>query len=531
MSVPDVVTTDDRRAPPGLGGQPEPGNHLEHEAGVDRLVVVVLIGFSASLIAAFWVPTLSDGLMTDELLSAWVSSDGLGDAVDRAYTHQGNSPLYFVLLWAWRAVAGSSELMLRLPSVLCMAAAAHQLARLGRELDGGRWSTGVIAAFVLLANTDVMLAGVTARPYALLLLSVVVSARALVHFLHSGRRRCGVVWILAAGVSLLMSPFAALALPAHLVALLDAARGRRITPFGSPTPGVDARVWQRRLPGLLALGALVASPLVPQVLALARRSEELVLVGVPDVADLVEALVPVPLAAAVAIGALVGGRGGRWQASDPALRLIAVWAFAPIVSCWVVSNLTGTSIWVDRYRLGAVPGIALLVGLGIGRIRRSHGRAVASAVLLVLSLWLVSETAGIQRHGWREAVDWAREETTGEQVTIALDTDLIELQNLDLLTDPDWQEYLSGPVEHYGLPGRLVLLPKGPADAALEYQQRVIDDLTRGRDTVVVISRVLFRGPPDQLAGFRASMRAGDWTETAGPIVGPHQAVVFRRGS
>ncbi|MFN3218799.1 MAG: glycosyltransferase family 39 protein, partial [Acidimicrobiales bacterium] len=295
-----MVTTDDRRAASTLGEHPEPEQPIEHESGLDRLVVAALVGFSASLIAAFWVPTLSDGLMTDELLSAWVSSEGVVDAVDRAFTHQGNSPLYFVLLWAWRAVVGSSELMLRLPSVLCIAAAAYHLARLGIELDGGRRLTGVTAAFVLLANTDVMLAGVTARPYALLLLSVVVSARALVHFLHDGRWRCGLVWVLAAGVSMLMSPFAALVLPAHLVVLADAARGRRITPFGSPTPSVDSHLWQRRMPGLLALGALATSPLVPQALALARRSQELVLVGVPDVADLVEALVPVPLLAAVA---------------------------------------------------------------------------------------------------------------------------------------------------------------------------------------------------------------------------------------
>lgn len=531
LPVPEVVTIDDRQAGSPATDRPEPEDHHEHEDALDRLVVVALVGFAASLIAAFWVPVLSYGLMTDELLSAWVSSGGFGDAVDRAFTHQGNSPLYFVLLGAWRAVAGSSEVALRLPSVLCMAAAAHQLARLGRELDDGRRVTGVVAAFVLLANTDVMLAGVTARPYALLVLSVVVSMRALVHFLHDGRLRCGLVWVLAAGVSLLMSPFAALALPAHLVALVGAARGRRIAPFGSPAPGVDARIWQRRLPGLLAIGALVVSPLVPQVFALAGRSQELVLVGVPDLVDLVEALVPVPLVAAVAVGHILGGRRRHRQAPDPALTLIVVWALAPIVACWVVSNLTGTSIWVDRYRLGAIPGIALLVGLGVGRIGRSHGRVVASAVLLFFSLWNVSEAAGLDRHGWREAVEWARAETAGEQVTIALDTDLIELQNLELLTDPDWQEYLSGPVQHYGLPGRVVLLPKGPAEAVLAYREQVIDDLSQGRDTVVVISRVLFRGPPDQLAGFRTAMAADGWSETAGPIVGPHQAVVFRRGS
>jgi mannosyltransferase len=527
--VPDLATTDDRPATTSVCGDEQTNTEGARETALDRLVGVALAGFAASVIAAFWVPALFHGLMTDELLSAWVSSDGLGEAVDRAFIHQGNSPLYFVALWTWRAVAGSSELMLRLPSVLCLVLAAWQMARLGMELDGGRRLTGLIAAFVLLAHTDVMLAGITARPYALLLLSVVVSVRALIHFLHSARWSAGLVCTMAAATALLMSPFAILALFGHLVALLDAARGHGISPAGQPTPRVDPRTWQRRLPPLALLGVLASLPVVPQVLALARRSDELVLVSVPGIADLFDALVPLPLAAAVAVGILAGGWRGRRTAPDPALRLVAAWAFGPVASCWVVSNLTGTSIWVDRYRLAAVPAFALLAGLGVGRIRCTRGRAVACATLVVLMIWLAAASAGLHRHGWREAVDWARTQTAGESVTIAIDTDLIELQNLDLLRDPAWQEYLSGPIEHYGLPGEVVLLPKGPAEEARAFQKAMIDELASGRSTVVVVSRVLFRSPPDQVGAFRAAMVTRGWTETAGPIVGPHQAVVFRR--
>jgi hypothetical protein len=389
--------------------------------------------------------------------------------------------------------------------------------------------TGLVAAFVLIANADAMAAGTVARPYALLLLSVVVSARALVHFLHGGRWRAGVLWILAAAVSLLMSPFALLALVAHVVALADAGRGRRIRPSGSTTPRVESRVWQRRLAPLLALGALVTFPILPQLVALTRRRDEIVTASIPDIAELIEVLLPVSLAGSVVLGIAVGGWRGRWAASDPVLRFVGAWALAPVVLCWVVSNLTGTSIWVDRYRVAAVPAVALLVGLGVGRITRSSGRAIACTALVVVSLWSVSGLAGLHVHGWREAVDWARFETAGEPVTIAIDSDLVELQNLDLLDDPDWQQYLSGPIAHYGLAGEVVLLPKGPADGVSAHQQRIIDELMANDDTIVVISRVLFRGPPDQLGVFRAALTADGWVETAGPIVGPHQAVVFRR--
>jgi hypothetical protein len=466
--------------------------------------------------------------MTDELLSAWVTSDSVGDTIERASTHQGNSPLYFVLLWIWRAV-GSSEVVLRLPSVVCVGAAAWQLARLGTELDRGRRLTGLVAAFVLVAHTEVTLAATTARPYALLLLALVVSTRALVHFLHGGSWRAGLLWILAAATSLLMTPFAILALSAHIVAVIGAWRGSAIAPWGTRTARIEPQVWVRRIPALGALGVLVTVPLVPQVLALARRRDEVVTAAVPDVGDLVAELVPVPLLLAVGVGATIWG--WRRDSSGPALRMAAAWAFGAIAACWAVSNLTGTSIWVDRYRLPAVPGLALLAGLGVGRIAHHRGRAMACTVLIVFSLASAAGMAGLNRHGWREAVQWARVETSGEPVTIALDSDLVELRELHLLDDPAWQEYLSGPVQYYGLPGDIVLLPTGPSDATALHQRRLIEELTAGTDTVVLISTVLFRGPPDHVFAFRSAMAAAGWSETSGPLVAQHQAVVFRRGA
>lgn len=506
---------------------------------VDRLTAVGLVGFSIAVVIAFWVPALFYGLMTDELLSAWVSSDGLRHAVDRAQRFQGNSPVYFSALWAWRSAMGSSELVLRLPSLLCLVAAAWQLSRLGTEIDHGRRLTGLVAAFFLIAHTEVTLAATTARPYALLLLSVVVSTRAVVHFLHSGSRRAGVLWVLAAAISLSMSPFAALALAAHLVAIVGSARGHRIVPSTSTSLPVEASVWRRRLPGLAVLGAVATAPMAPQVLALARRRGEIVTAGIPDVPDLVEVLLPVSLVVVVGVGIAGGGwrddspagagRRSLGTAADPALRVAAAWAFGTIALSWALSHLTGTSIWVERYRIAAVPGLGLFIGLVIGRMSRRSARSLAAALLVALSLWSASEMSGLNRHGWREAVDWARAKTADEQVVIALDSDLVELRDLDLLDDPAWRGYLSGPVEYYGLPGDIVLLPTGSAPQNLAHQQRLIDALVSGDDTVVVISTVLFRGPPDHLGDFRVAMRAAGWSETAGPRVGQHQAVVFRR--
>ncbi|MFN3216391.1 MAG: glycosyltransferase family 39 protein [Acidimicrobiales bacterium] len=496
----------------------------------DRRLVAALLGASAAFVVAFWTPLLGYGLMTDELLTAWVSSDGLLETIERAQRHQGNSPVYFALVWVWRNVAGSSEWILRLPSLVCTIAAAWHLFRLGAELDGERRLTGVVAAFVLVADTNVILRATTARPYGLLLLLSVLSARALARYLASGSWRSGFTWVLTAVASLAMTPFAAPALLAHLVALGDRGRGRHLTPLrSSGAIGHDPTQWRRRLPALFGLGLVVSLPMAPQVLALSRRSDELVFSSLPGVGDLIAALVPVSLFAAVAVGVAVGGWRGRLRIADPVLRFVGAWAVGPAVVLFTVSNITGNSLWVDRYRVIAVPAVALLVGLGVSRIGRGLGRAVAGTALVLVSLWSVTGFVGLQQQGWREAVEWARAETSGEPIVIALDSALVELGDLALLDDPEWVPYLSGPIVHYPLEGDVNLLPQGPGDDIVAHQQRVIGDLAETSRTIVLISRVTHRAPPDHLEAFRARLGAEGWTESSGPLVGPIQAFVFRR--
>jgi hypothetical protein len=249
----------------------------------------------------------------------------------------------------------------------------------------------------------------------------------------------------------------------------------------------------------------------------------------PEASDLVAALVPVSLFTAVAIGVIVGGWRGMLSVGDPVLRFLTAWALGPPVVLWTVSNLTGNSIWVDRYRVIAVPAVALLVGLGVSRIARPAGRAAAGFALLIVSLWSVSGFVGLQQQGWREAVQWARTETSGETIAIALDSALVELSDLALLDDPEWRPYLSGPLEYYPLDGDVALLPQGTGDHIVEYQQQVIAELAETSRTIVLISRVTHRVPPDHLTAFRERLGADGWTESSGPLVGPIQAWVFRR--
>ena len=68
-----------------------------------------LWGVTALLAIGLWLWPLRSSLWTDELGTWWVIKDGLGDAIDRALTFHGQSPLFYVLLWGTRHVAGRSR--------------------------------------------------------------------------------------------------------------------------------------------------------------------------------------------------------------------------------------------------------------------------------------------------------------------------------------------------------------------------------------------------------------------------------------
>ena len=62
---------------------------------------------TAVVIVSLWLMPLSSSLWLDELGTWWVVKDGAGDAIDRALTFHGQSPLYYLIVWSARVVGGT----------------------------------------------------------------------------------------------------------------------------------------------------------------------------------------------------------------------------------------------------------------------------------------------------------------------------------------------------------------------------------------------------------------------------------------
>lgn len=106
---------------------------------------------------------------------------------------------YYLLMHAWTAVAGTSGVALRVPSVLAMAAVAGVVARIGGELVTPR--AGLLAGLVLCATPAASRTAQEARPYAFAMLAAAAATLLLVRALRAPSTTTWVWYGIALAVS------------------------------------------------------------------------------------------------------------------------------------------------------------------------------------------------------------------------------------------------------------------------------------------------------------------------------------------
>jgi mannosyltransferase len=278
--------------------------------------------------------------------------------------------LYYLLMHVVIAVGGSSETVLRLPSLIAMSLAAGLVAALGRRLARDSdlpapaaigVAAGLLFALVPLTTRYAQ----EARPYALTTLFAVAATYCLVR----GAARDGTAgraWWVGYPIALLLTGafnlFAVLLAVAHGLSL----------------------VWARRRDVLwrwLAGCAAVAALLAPIAVLTAGQSAQLNWVTTPGPStiaslarDFSGALVLVPVAALLGWLGCVAGRGVRRDAGLTLAVVALPWLVLPPVLLIVVSF--AHPVYVERYVMFCLPALSLLAAAGLVWLVRLTGKAV-----------------------------------------------------------------------------------------------------------------------------------------------------------
>jgi hypothetical protein len=289
---------------------------------------------------------LDASLWIDEGISVGIASHPAGE-IPGLLRQDGSPPAYYLLLHAWTELAGTSEALLRTPSLLFALLAIPASLWAGWSLFGRRagWVCAVFAAVSPFLTTYAQ----EARMYSLVALLSVLATAAFAHAFVYRRRR-----FLPAFAVLL-----ALLLYTHYWAFFLALGG--LAALAGLVVASPARERRRLLlDGALAFG-LPALAFVPWLPALAFQLEH---TGAPwsnppPVGALVGALALV--AAAVLVPRLAAGEDER-----RALRALALVAAVTLAAGWASAHVEPG--WAGRYLAVLVGPLLLLAGAALARV-------------------------------------------------------------------------------------------------------------------------------------------------------------------
>jgi hypothetical protein len=402
-------------------------------------------------------PLAQESLWLDELHTAWVVAGKWSDIESRA--HIGNqSPLYFYVVRGVTSILGTSEVSLRLPSLV----AGIALIPLAWWLTW-RWTRQATAAFVvaiLLAwDPWCVFYAQEARSYALVQAVGLIQVGCFWCLLQGGSRRCRVVVVLATGVMFYLHYTSLIVVAGECIAYVVHAlfwRGGRAYP---PRHALfDA-----------ACCAVLIAPALPHLreIALHRDNWSLV-VARPDVVRLFTLLSLGPYVA-LPLGALVASRilqkvipakarsATAVGVLPAALVVTACWFCVPLVLTWLLTVLDVVRLFMVRYLAVVIAAPMVFGGLVIAAVPQAWVRGVSAAVVVLVSLQhggLVSQLCqrgrlvSYRNQDWRAAVARIRDDTAAtKNWPVLVRSGFIEADRLRTAPeDPLLRDYCLAPV-------------------------------------------------------------------------------------
>ena len=364
-------------APAAVGGTLDDATIRERAVG-SLAVDVALVSVVAVVLGLIRLGTPS--LWVDESFTAQAVRGHLLNPEDQYHW------LYYAAITPWALVAGTSELALRLPSVVASAVACALLVVLTRPMFGRR--VALVAGLFLATSPFVVQWSQQARSYSFVLAAGVLATLLLLRAVASGSRAAWVWYGLGLTLVFVLQPVSALVLvPAHLV--------------------LGVRERRAALPhGLLAV-CLVIVLGIPWAFFRARQTPVDNWLERPSAEVAARTLLDISGAFGVGLAlAIIGLVMLRRQGRGGDALWLGTWAFAPFALALAASFIR--PVFLDRYLITAAPAFALLAAAALFAVsRRVAGVLVAialAATVAGLAHWYSTGANNWRGEGWRNAV-------------------------------------------------------------------------------------------------------------------------------
>jgi Dolichyl-phosphate-mannose-protein mannosyltransferase len=413
LKAPNAIS--EAQTGPSEGAWRKPGSVRSVPDRVELPVYLLALAVSIST----WFIVIRSPLWLDETVSFFLIKGGFAGILSRQVWP--DSPIYSCLLWLWTKVMGTGEIMLRISSVLPMLAAVYLLYRAARELFDR--DVAVIAAVVFCLHPIIIFAAIDVRPYAFAALTITATTLALVKLRgNDSNWLAALLGLLAASIVQLQLLFAAI-LPALALCFIALKIGER-------------KILWRQLGIATLVFAFAFLPVIPRLQYMLHTSGTHVFSEAPRFLQLLSTLsirgLVIVLAAFVLLAAgkrqlLLPSHSDRW-----AVLLCTSLALVPLLILYVLSVGTSIHVFVPRYRLVAVPGIALCWALVVSWIDSRRLRLLFCATLVVVAACVYFTSPSFHRHmySWKGALAFAEQNASVDNAPVLICSDLPEADHM-----------------------------------------------------------------------------------------------------
>ena len=442
------------------------------------------VAFVLVLAAAIslWFSAIHAPLWQDETVSFWQIHKGFSQISSRQGLSFG---AYSYILWLDTKILGTSEIALRIPSILAMFGAVYLLYRAARDLFDR--DIAVIVAVVFCLHPLVVLESIDARSYAFVMLATNAAIFALVRLRRSDSKWLAALFGVSAAVIVWFHLLSIVILPALAICFL------LLKPL-------NTRVQRQQIGIAFATFCIAFLPVVPGLVYMLRSRGIHVVYKSPSVWELVLSAAPVTLVVSLIIvcfGAFLaaGARLNPLQRTHDAWRfeLCVSAALVPLLTLFFVSTLTPLHIFVERYRLIAVPGIALCWGLILNTFRLRWFRLAfcACAVALTAHSYLRSPFSHRHLYTWKYALEVAEKSASRDNAPVVICSDLPEADYWPMPTGEAVEDSTLFPIlTYYRLSVPVVPLPRALNAEATRLGSAFLQDAERTRERFLAMGYI-----------------------------------------
>ncbi len=449
-----------------LQQNPSPANTAKYQPDS-----IYSIAYMVALVISIfiWFLAIRAPLWLDETGSYWHIYKGFSQIWPSNFQCP-ETPAYDYFLWLGTKMFGSSEVALRIPSLLAMLGAAYLLFLSARELF--ERDIAFIATIIFCLNPMIVFASVDARPYAFGMLAVNVAILCLLRMRHNQSAWLAALLGFSCAAIFYFHFLLGAVLPALLLGYFVIA-------------DVNRKGQWRQLGIALAVFAVAILPAIPSFLFTFHSSDSHVFEAAPTLLAFLGTFAPVkfvPTAVSIAITfyaslvlafafavVLTHNRLSQIKIEKWQIAVCALLALVPVLLLFGVSKGTSIHIFATRHRIEAASGIALCWALLFTQVKNRTARLILCLVLVAAAAYQGYSNKGQHLYSWKDAIEAVEKNASVDNAPVLICSDFPESDYVPMPLDAAKESPYFAQLSYYKLSVPVVPLPR-----ALNYEAKLV---------------------------------------------------------